>query len=277
MQDINIKKPLACFHYVVWFWKRALFSIFICAMRREAYVMMMLLLVMNLLSFLWVCLVRPYKTTVNNRCAIWMELCTLVLTMIMYPMVYKWTPQDEIILFSQVNFGLIFAMLLVMMVILLFYHCWRVGIQKEEFIEPLPFVPVKAPTGPGLNSGPGKQIKRQPKKGTFIKVQTEGGDEGGESERTSQLDPEELKEIQSDSEVASVKSEEEKKVQEDDDDYQIVSADVDLRQGDVRHDKNLAKVKPDEDTGATFFDNDETAFGLETKPKEPPRGKWKQI
>ena len=128
-----------------------------------------------------------------------------------------------------------------MMVILMFYHCWWVGIQKEEFIEPLPFVPIQAPLEPTLASGPGKQIKRAPKKGTFVKIKNEGNDEGGESERTSQLDPEELKEIQTDSDPDSPVVEEEKKV-EDDDDYQIVSADVDLRQGDVRHDKKLAKV-----------------------------------
>lgn len=92
MYDLNILKPLACFHYVVYFYKRVLFCVFIIRYMNDAFTMLTLLLLLNLFSFLWICLVWPYKSTINNRINIWMEFCMIVLSILMFPLAYKWTP-----------------------------------------------------------------------------------------------------------------------------------------------------------------------------------------
>lgn len=92
MLDINILKPLACFHYVVYFYKWILLCTFLIAFRNDVFTMLTLLLLLNLFSFLWACLVRPFKSTINNWINIWMEFCMLVISMILFPLAFKWTP-----------------------------------------------------------------------------------------------------------------------------------------------------------------------------------------
>jgi len=136
MYDLNILKPLACFHYVVYFYKRVLFCVFIIRYMNDAFTMLTLLLLLNLFSFLWACLVRPFKTTINNRINIWMEFCMIVLSILMFPFAYKWTSFKDSKIYAQAHFIMIFVMLVVMMLMLFFNHCWRVMVEKKEFNDP---------------------------------------------------------------------------------------------------------------------------------------------
>lgn len=120
MKDINIKKPLACFHYVVFFTKRSILCILFISYRNDPYNMLIWLLCYQLGSFLWVCLVRPYKTTAVNRVAIWAEMCLLAIVILLFPFAYKWTTFEQVTQFAKWNFSLIFILLLIMICISIF-------------------------------------------------------------------------------------------------------------------------------------------------------------
>ena len=238
---------------------------------------------------------RPYKTTRNNRIVIWMELCTLAVIMIWFPFAYKWNTFADSVYFSQWNFSLIFIMLTISAVLMLFHHVWRAGIEKEEFpVDNVPLGAVKAKgkgkakmmsvVRRGQKVAPGDKLKGHKKKKRRVLEQ-----EGGESEpdEMALADDPDLAAAMSNSDEGE-DSEEEKQVNRDDNEYPIVSADVNLAQGEIENrppppeeaeKMRAAEALDDANTGASFYNRtgQQDPFGLPQNPPEPRRGKYKQI
>jgi len=60
----------------------------------------------------------------------------IVLSILMFPLAYKWTPFSKTKMYALAQFAMIFIMLLVMLLMLFFNHCWRVMVEKKEFNDP---------------------------------------------------------------------------------------------------------------------------------------------
>jgi len=113
-----------------------------------------------------------------------------------------------------------------------------------------------------------RTFKRKKLPGVDDKKEGEGesekSGEGGESERISDLDEAELAELRSLSdsnseESVDIPAEGDDKDKDDSNEYPIISADVDLRQGEIRNiEPSLAQkldkeALDDKETGASFF------------------------
>ena len=77
LEDIDIRKSLAPFHYVLLHIRMLIYCVVLATMRKSEISSLVVLTFMNCIYLYWMMYVRPYKTNLNNRMGIWVEACTL--------------------------------------------------------------------------------------------------------------------------------------------------------------------------------------------------------
>ena len=123
--DINVRKPMACFHHIVFFSKRLIFIVILTAYNSLGFTQLMLYTCLNLLTLVWTLLVRPYKYAPINRVAIWIEMCQLASSLTLWPLQFAWTPDTYKVMFSNWHYSIIMVMPLVTCCIHIGSHIMR--------------------------------------------------------------------------------------------------------------------------------------------------------
>mmetsp|Transcript_43337 Transcript_43337/g.50921 ORF Transcript_43337/g.50921 Transcript_43337/m.50921 type:complete len:245 (+) Transcript_43337:1786-2520(+) len=81
LEDIDVRKAPAGFHYTTYLIRRIIWAFILVYQRDREITCLIVLTTLNTLALLWMMYVRPYKTNLNNRLGIFVEMCTLLTTL----------------------------------------------------------------------------------------------------------------------------------------------------------------------------------------------------
>lgn len=90
LEDIDIRKALAPFHYAFFMFRSAFWCFVLVYMKTWEITCLCILICTNSTYLLWMVYVRPFKTNLNNRIGIWVEACTLCCTLCIFPYIRGW-------------------------------------------------------------------------------------------------------------------------------------------------------------------------------------------
>lgn len=112
LEDIDIRKGPAPFHYALYFLRFFVWAFVLVNVRYDEVAALVILTIMNATYLLWMIYVRPYKTNLNNRLGIFVEMCTLLTTLCIFPYIRAWPPKDIFINFARYQFAIVWIMVL---------------------------------------------------------------------------------------------------------------------------------------------------------------------
>jgi len=132
-EDIDIRKAPAPFHYCLFLVRLFVWAFVLVHSRYNEITSLAVLTCMNATYLMWMMYVRPYKTNLNNRIGIFVETCTLLTTLCIFPYIRGWPPKDIFIDFAKYQFAIVWIMVLTIPVLLVGQHVWKVIIMKEDY------------------------------------------------------------------------------------------------------------------------------------------------
>jgi hypothetical protein len=81
LEDIDIRKAPAPFHYALYLIRYFVWAFILVYERHNEISALLWLTCINSVFLLWMLYVRPFKTNINNRLGIFVEMCTLFVTL----------------------------------------------------------------------------------------------------------------------------------------------------------------------------------------------------
>jgi hypothetical protein len=133
LEDIDIRKAPAPFHYLLHFVRFTVWAFALVKLRHDEIAALCILTIMNTIYLMWMIHVRPYKRNLNNRLGIFVETCTLMTTLCMFPYIRAWPPRDIFIDFAKYQFTILWVMILGIPLIIIYDHLWKKFIMKEDY------------------------------------------------------------------------------------------------------------------------------------------------
>lgn len=194
LEDIDIRKALAPFHYALYLLRRIYWCFILVYLKKSEITALVCLTFSNLTFLYWMMYIRPYKTNMNNRVGIFVEACTLLITLCIFPYIRGWESKEVFEDFARYQVALLIIMMLMIPLLIMWDHFYKVKIMKVDYYKK-PFRRIFGVKKP-------KKLKR-----LNIPDSKQVGDEEGEGE--GEGDEEKKKEEE------EKKAEEEKKKEEE--------------------------------------------------------------
>lgn len=135
LEDIDIRKAPAPFHYAFYLIRYIIWSAILVYVRYDEITALIVLTTINTTFLLYMMYVRPFKTNLNNRIGIFVEMCTLCVTLCIFPYIRAWPPRPIFIDFARLQFAILWIMVLTIPLLLVADHFWKSKIMKQDYFQ----------------------------------------------------------------------------------------------------------------------------------------------